>query len=206
VTWSSTRARSIETASQSSEVSLSISFANVDWTFLQAVYGWSALQWQAWARGEIVVKSDEPVNAILYTDHILEYAIDGTRYFGGDFYALRKAPLVLHLSPGKHILDLRLIRDVRAMGGIGAPTVNVDIEITPTTADIELGEGKILVSDIVDGVLSSPYSSVDIRNSGQDWIEIIKIAPAQPAVSLSSSTISSIFDGCLGRDILRQPV
>jgi predicted esterase len=166
----------------------------VDWKFLQAVYGWSALQWQAWARGEIVVQADAPVNAVLFTDHVIEYALDGVRHSGGDFYAFRKAPLVVTLTPGKHVLDLRLIRDVRAMGGIGEPTVDVDIEIVPTKARVEQSEEEILVSDAVDGVLPSPYGTIAIRNGGQDWIEVFKVAPAQPEVVFRTPISSNIID------------
>lgn len=126
--------------------------------------------------------SDEPVTTILYTDQVLEYVIDDVKHFGGDFFTFKKAPLVLTLAPGKHVLDLRLIREVRAMGGVGLPILEMDLEIQQTSADVELADSRVLVSDVVDGRLSSPYGTVTIRNSGQHWIEIFKITDAQPEV------------------------
>jgi predicted esterase len=148
----------------------------VDWTFLQAVYGWSALQYQAWARGEILINADKEQTIFLYTDHVLEYAIDGTRHFGGDFYAFRKAPLVLHLTPGRHVIDLRLVRDVRAMGGVGAPTIDVDLELEAVNSTLELGSDRIMISDVVNGRIASPLGSVTVRNNGKHWIQIVGIS------------------------------
>jgi hypothetical protein len=183
VTWSTAHSSSSQPAHGGVKVSLSVKFSKVDWIFLQSIYGWAALQWQAWARGEIIVNSNAPVTATLYTDHILEYALDGVRYFGGDFYAFQKAPLVVHLTPGKHTLDVRVVRDIRAMGGVGEPTVDFDIELVPTQSHVGRAEGKILVSDVVDGVLPSPYGSVRIRNNGKEWIEVINITSVQSQVS-----------------------
>lgn len=183
VTTATVPAKAIEITDLSTKVSLSVSFPAVDWNFLQAVYGWSALQWQAWARGEFTVTSDVPVHAVLYTDHVLEFALDGVRHFGGDFYAFRKSPLVVSLTPGRHVLDLRLVRDVRAMGGIGEPTVDFDVEIRFAGGDLEVGDGKVLLSDVIDGLLPSPCATVDVRNSGQDRIEVVDIRSSLHQVS-----------------------
>lgn len=161
------------------------------------MYGWAALQWQAWARGEIVVTGGLSQTVTLYTDGILEYAVDGVRTFGGDFYSFRKAPLVLHLNPGKHIIDLRLVRDVRAFGGVGAPTIDADLEarvvpsdstipsgeIRVTPNDLEVAGNQVMVSDVVGGRLASPYGTVTVRNSGTDWVEVFAIVDTEASVS-----------------------
>lgn len=133
----------------------------------------------------------------LYTDGILEYAIDGARTFGGDFYSFRKAPLVLQLKPGKYVIDLRLVRDVRAFGGVGAPTIDANLEarVVPSALttpggeirvisnDLEVMDSRVMVADIVDGRLASPHGTVTVRNNGTDWVEVFAIADAEPSVS-----------------------
>lgn len=163
----------------------------MDWTFLQAVYGWAALQWQGWARGEILINATAPQIVNLYTDHVIEYAVDGIRHFGGDFYAYRKSPLVLTLDPGKHVVNLRLVRDVRAMGGIGPPSIDVDLELKAVAGDLEIGDGRVLVSDVVNGRLTAPYGSVTVRNNGKEWIEVFGIVDAE--ASVSDLLICSLF-------------
>lgn len=112
---------------------------------------------------------------ILYTDAILEFWVDDTHYFGGDFYTYRKAPPVLHLSPGTHRIDIRLVRDVRAFGGILAPTIDVLLHAEQALGTVELAKPGILISDVVDGQLASPWASVFLRNSGEDDVEIMDI-------------------------------
>ena len=102
MTWSSLRADELRTVSTSTICDLTVSFPGIDWPFLQSVYGWAALQYQAWARGRLVVESEKPQKIVLHTDHVLEFWIDDRSYFGGDFYAFRNAPLVLDLFPGEH--------------------------------------------------------------------------------------------------------
>src|SRR5690348_11146129 len=65
--WSSINASSLQTSEARSIVSLAIEFPTVDWPFLQQVYGWSALQWQAWTRGEIHVAGSGPTCVTLHT-------------------------------------------------------------------------------------------------------------------------------------------
>ncbi|KAF2121254.1 hypothetical protein BDV96DRAFT_563871 [Lophiotrema nucula] len=173
--WSIAQAKQTTSTPTSANASLTISYSNVDWAFLKIVYGWAAVQYQAWARGEITVLGNETQHVILYTDWILEFWIDDAHYFGGDFFTFRKAPPVLHLEPGTHRIDLRLVRDVRALGGINEPTIDVLLELQQTTGTLELAKPGVLMSDVVDGKLASPVGSVALRNAGQDDIEIVEI-------------------------------
>ena len=154
---------------------LTIDFPGVDWPFLQSVYGWAALQYQAWARGYLNIATDSPQSVLLFSDHVLEFFVDDVHYFGGDFYAYRRAPLVLHLKPGIHKLDIRLARDVRAMGGIGEPMVNVKLKVEIANGGLAIVEQKLHVSDMLNETLASPFSSVPVRNEGLGWITIKKI-------------------------------
>lgn len=151
------------------------------------MYGWSALQYQAWARGYIDISGESPNDVILYTEHVLEFWLDGVPHFGGDFYAYRRAPLVLHLDPGHHQLDVRLIRDVRAMGGIGSPDIEVSLEVRRAAEPLELSEAGILISDVVEGRLAGSLGSITVRNNGRQPLEIISIRALHV----------SIFSSCL---------
>jgi hypothetical protein len=133
------------------------------------------VQYQAWARGNLVVGGNNTQHVILYTDAILEYWVDDVHYFGGDFFTFRKAPPVLHLAPGTHKIELRLVRDVRAFGGILAPTIDVLLHAELATGTLELAKPGMLMSDVVDGKLASPVGSVALRNSGESDIEIVDV-------------------------------
>jgi hypothetical protein len=173
--WSEVKAKEASTTSKSARVSLSIGYENVDWDFLKTVYGWAAVQYQAWARGELVVHGNRTQHLLLHTDAIMEYWVDDFHYFGGDLYTFRKAPLVLHLTPGTHTIELRLWRDVRAFGGINEPTIDVLVELERTSDTLELAKPGILLSDTVNGRLASPYASVSLRNAGEDDVTIKSI-------------------------------
>lgn len=133
------------------------------------------MQYQAWARGELTVSGNETKHVILYTNAVVEFWVDDVHYFGGDAYTFRKAPPVLHLTPGTHKIDLRLWRDVRAFGGINEPTIDVVIEARLATGALELATPELLISDVVDGTLASPLASVTVRNSGENDVEIIGV-------------------------------
>ncbi|OCK80274.1 hypothetical protein K432DRAFT_425876 [Lepidopterella palustris CBS 459.81] len=186
VKWALFESKSTKSNSSGSDVSLSVTFPKVDWTFLQSVYGWAALQYQAWARGEITVTADEPQTVLLYTDYILEYWIDDNHYFGGDFYGFRKAPLVIRLQPGSHRIDIRLVRDVRSMGGVGTPEINVELALRLVSGSLELAKDGILIADVVDGRLASPLASVVVRNTGGEDVTILGVEAMNDSVSAST--------------------
>jgi hypothetical protein len=183
--WNVTTAKSLDSA-YSANSSLSIDYSNVDWDFLKLIYGWAAVQYQAWARGELIVAGNETQNVILHTDAILEFWINDTHYFGGDFYSYRNAPPVLRLDPGHHRIDLRLARDVRAFGGILEPTIDVIVGVEKVSGDLDLAKPGILMSDVIDGNLATTQGSISLRNSGVHDIEIVGIQPANVSTNVST--------------------
>ncbi|KAF2660252.1 hypothetical protein K491DRAFT_589649 [Lophiostoma macrostomum CBS 122681] len=192
--WSVVEATQSIVTDSSANVSLRVGYDDVDWDFLKVVYGWAAVQYQAWARGEITVLGTKTLPFILYTDAIVEYWIDDTHYFGGDAFTFRKAPPVLHLSPGTHKLDLRLWRDVRAFGGILTPTIDVVVELHTVSGGLDLAEPGILMSHVVDGKLASPLGSISLRNTGQEDVEILGITPSDVRAHVSLP--------CAGRQVV----
>lgn len=178
--WSHITARLNEPDVALAGAELSVSYPNVDWSFLQQVYGWAALQWQAWARGEITVQSEEVSVLTLDVENILEFWIDDKQYFGGDFYGFATAPLVLHIKPGVHGIDVRLVRDVRAQGGITSnPSIDAKLLLKAADGNVQ-PNGDVLISDrIVDagGVLASGLASVTLRNNLLEDISVWDVQP-----------------------------
>ena len=157
------------------EVKLEVGFPEVDWKFLQSFYGWSALQYQGWARGYLCVNGNIPRTVLLYIDNVLEFYVDMKPYFGGDFYAYRRSPLVLHLSPGRHTIDVRIVRDVRAMGAIGLPTVDIVLQAEISIESLVIVADDLVLPEMVGGRLPSDIASVPLRNQAQEWIRVLTI-------------------------------
>ncbi|KAJ5698261.1 hypothetical protein N7462_000266 [Penicillium macrosclerotiorum] len=159
------------------EALLKVSFPNVDWDTLHSVYGWSALQYQSWARGTLEITGSQPKTIALFGGGLLEFSVDGKRHFGGDLYQYNRAPSILRLNPGPHALDLRLTRDVRALGGL---TNTVEAVIRAELRDDEdlltVDHNSLLVSELAEGRLGSPWASISVQNNGAETIEIISLS------------------------------
>ena len=160
---------------------MSVSFPDIDWSWLKEIYGWAATQWQGWARGEIYIQADTIEVLLLQAEGVLEYWIDDVHYWGGDYYGFRKVPVPLHLDPGVHTLELRLVRDVRSMGGIGEPNIDIKLEVKRSwnILDSLLGFDKdVAISDVIGGdfgPLVSPYASIQLRNDGKEDMYIERL-------------------------------
>jgi len=174
--WSTREALLSYESDEVSSAELDVTFPDVDWQWLRDTYGWAALQWQAWARGEIYIQHENVDVLILNTGGVLEYWIDDQHYFGGDFYGFRKVPVTLRLSQGVHRFDVKLVREIRSMGGVGDPDVKVNLELRRSRRGLvrtnpEFDEG-VLISDLIGGdygPLASGYASVMVRNdAGHD--------------------------------------
>ena len=175
VKWSQVDVEVVATSPTVSEVVATVAFPDVDWSWLQKVYGWAVLQYQAWCRCELIIESYEVETAVLYTDNVLEFWIDDDLYFGGDYYGFRRAPVVLRLKPGPHRLDIRLLRDLRAMGGTGVPNIAIGVKAAIFSGGLSLAETSMTVADVVDGKLASPYASVIVRNDEEVWVHVKSI-------------------------------
>jgi hypothetical protein len=179
VRWGLMPVDSIAADGLGANVSLSIAFPNVDFAFLQKVYGWAATQYQGWARGEVQVSGNEMQTVILHTDRLLEYWIDDTHYYGGDFYSYRRAPPVLHLEPGTHTIDIHFIRDVRAMGGVTEPTIDIVLDLKTCSSTTEVVGNGILVSDVINDTFAGKYASVTLRNPRRQPVIVQNIVSSE---------------------------
>lgn len=179
LSWSNTTAQLGEPSTTHASADLSVGFDDVDWAFLQQIYGWTALQWQAWARGEIIVQTESTVTLALDAMNVLEFYIDGEHYFGGDFYGFGRVSANVRLSPGIHVIDVRLIRDVRSMGGVGSPVLDIKLELSLSREDLKQN-GPVLVADKFGGgtsPLACSYGSVTLRNNAEEPIFVEKVEP-----------------------------
>lgn len=200
VGWSSLKAR-LPSPGQTQEAhcELGVSFPQIDWRGLQDVYGWAALQWQGWARGEIDVRFPGGGTVGLFTSNILEVWVDGQHYFGGDLYGYERAGVTLHLAQGKHQIDVRLVRDLRVNGAVGEPKLDVKLRVVakgplvvPVLPDNDRGgTAGLVISDIVGGPtgqLASVYASATLRNDAQQdaFIYAVEISHNQCLTELLS--------------------
>jgi pimeloyl-ACP methyl ester carboxylesterase len=180
VSWSNITAKLNDPYAHRAAADISVDYPSIDWRLLQEVYGWAALQWQGWARGEIIVQREDSAVVSLRLSNVLEYWIDDVQYFGGDFYGFHRAPTILSLEPGIHKIDIRLVRDVRAMGGItDNPSIDVKIEMSDFIGDL-LVHGDIVIADRLGdeaGLLASETASVVLQNAIHEEIWIDKIEP-----------------------------
>ncbi|KAI9703921.1 MAG: hypothetical protein M1820_005703 [Bogoriella megaspora] len=194
VTWSEVEAETISANESGARTKALIAFPDLDWKFQQAVYGWSALQYQAWARTNIQVHSETTQTMVLYTDQILEFWVDGAPYFGGDLYEFHRAPLVLHLEPGAHQFDLRLVREVRAMGGkygSEGPSIDVNLEIRVVESGL-YAAGDMLLPDFVNSALAGSLGSAPLQNAGNFDIEVFGMTSANSFYDISLLSNESI--------------
>jgi hypothetical protein len=176
VSWSTFNCVSSDDSHEDSpSIELNCTFPAVDWAFQKSVYGWAALQYQAFARGFITVIGQSSCTVALCTDNVLEFAVNDKPYFGGDVYGFRRAPLILNLDPGQNKIDLRLIRDVRAMGGVGSPSISVRLTVQRCTAALSVVGKSTVLPDVINGTLASSYASVTLCNQSEDWINVVDV-------------------------------
>lgn len=175
VQWSTTRANISRSSRGQVQAALNVNFPAVNRAFMQSVYGWPALQYQAWARGVLEIKGSQSQTIALFGDGLLEFLVDGESYFGGDMFRYHRVPSLIKLTPGTHTLEVRLTRDVRAMGGLNhAIEVIVHAELRGAEP-ITLDQDSLLVSELVNGRIGSPWASISVQNNDEQMVEIKSI-------------------------------
>ncbi|KAJ9604566.1 hypothetical protein H2200_010679 [Cladophialophora chaetospira] len=158
--------------SNGSSVELNLDFNEVDWDFAQKIYGWSAFQYQAWVKGGILNQDAFVRKVALFTDNILELWVNDMHIFGGDFFDFGDAPVMIDLRPGTNEINLRLIREVRSMGGASPPTIQASVRVELASRPLEVLDNSIILPDVVKGRLCSRYGSVTVRNQIDRWITV----------------------------------
>lgn len=174
--WSEHNSEPTTSSADRVGVKLDVAFPSVDWRNFKDVYGWAALQAQAWARTGFEVLGPDLQNIAVYTDNVLEFAIDGQLYFGGDFFSYRRAPLILELAPGHHTIELRLTRDARASGAVGYnPTLQANIEFCILRGSLQSNAEQSIVPDVINGRFTAAYGSISLQNTCVNALDIVHV-------------------------------
>lgn len=155
-----------------SSVELVVEFPEVDWQFEQKIYGWCALQYQGWTKGGIWNARPTIQRIALYPENILELWVNDNHVFGGDFYGFHRAPVVVDLRPGLNTVSVRIIRDVRSMGGALPPVFRAHLRADLASTSLEISLQSLVLPDVVDGRFCGRFGSITVRNQADAWIEI----------------------------------
>lgn len=153
---------------------LTIHYPEIDWHFARQTYGWAGLQYQSWARGYVYNNSPEGKRVVLFSDGVLELRFNHEPLFGMDLYGFRRAPPVLKLNPGENVLDVRLVRDNRAMGTQMPPQIAVKLEIREQKSLGCIVESSLIFPELFEGKLATSFASAVVRNNGEHWFTITR--------------------------------
>lgn len=169
------------------------------------------MQFQAWARGTIVIscpnvgnstleekssiaeESGEEVVDVPVNFHIsptIEYFVNGKSYFGGDMYSYHRAPAVVHLTlDTPHTIDIRVTHDIRAFGGGMPPALDISVEakVAATDSGLVAEVAGAIAPDIIEniGVAGKGWVSFPVRNEAKEWINILDVT-----INSENSTVS----------------
>lgn len=114
-------------------------------------------------------------HVVLSVDNVLEFRLDDNTYFGGDFYAFGRAPVVFSLTPGEHCLEIHVVRDVRAMGGMDDPRTPINVQISIALDELFVDSANIVIPDIVENRFAAEFGSIPLRNQTAQWIGVLSI-------------------------------
>ncbi len=109
---------------------------------------------------------------IFLADNVLELWVNDMHIFGADFYGFGKAPIVVDLQPGINEVSIRLIREVRSMGGIPPPTIHASVRAEVVSHHLQVVAESVILPDVVNERLCSRYGSVVVRNQADSWITV----------------------------------
>ncbi|KAJ5183209.1 hypothetical protein N7492_000825 [Penicillium capsulatum] len=184
VSWNIVSAHQLNSSADQARACLNVTFPEIDWEGLQSVYGWPALQYQFWARGSLDLKGAQTQTVAFFGAGLLEFWVDGRLHFGGDMYHYRRAPSILRLSPGRHALDLRLTRDVRAFGALShGVEVTVDAQLRQQSVTVD--QNSLLISELAEGKLGSHWASINVQNNEAGPVAFISIHASRVCHNLS---------------------
>lgn len=189
------RARTQESASDNRDsltAVVLVVFDDVDWHALRNTFGWSALQFQAWIRGAITLR--EAGRYGIWIGGAVEFNLDGVNYDVGNIYEadvlqFSRGGLFLDLSAGEHVLEVRVVNDIRAFGGQIPPKVEVHLALLEVVEELVVhehnGHGGWEVPQIINMTkkngldesvcVAGAWGSFALRNQGRDWIVITSL-------------------------------
>jgi hypothetical protein len=165
---------------------------DVDWHAMRDTFGWSALQFQAWIRGVITLR--EAGRYGVWIGGAVEFSLDGVNYdvgniFEADVLQFSRGGLFLDLLAGEHVLEVRVVNDIRAFGGQIPPKVDVHLALREVGEELVVeehnGHGGWEVPQIINMskkngsdesvCIAGEWGSFALRNEGRDWIVITSL-------------------------------
>ncbi|KAI8334605.1 hypothetical protein BC941DRAFT_472538 [Chlamydoabsidia padenii] len=174
-----------------------LSFPNVRWMQNGSAFGWSIEQYQAWTRGTLKITKQSSI--LIQMHGVTTFYINGKRY-SGDLYGYSTTLHWVELEKGTHILETRLVHDVRVFGGgnnKNGPQCKFSISIFPLDCSTFVDDtlfshqhrlnttATLLTRDMMKEVLmpsflqnigfAGKYGSVSIHNLTMESLQVISI-------------------------------
>jgi hypothetical protein len=184
-----TQSSSVSTHCDSITSVVPVVFDDVDWHGLRDTFGWSALQFQAWIRG--VITLHEKGRYAIWIGGAVEFNLDGVNYDVGNLYEtdvlqFSRGGLFLDLAAGEHVLEVRVVNDIRAFGGQIPPKVEVHLALREVGEELVVqehnGHGGWEVPHIINMTkkncldesvcIAGEWGSFALRNEGRHRIVI----------------------------------
>ena len=185
-----------------------VSFPAVGWKSLEQAFGWSALQFQAWIRGTIHICNAGRYG--IWIGNAVEFYLDGTYYDVGNLYdtdvtQFSRGGLFMDLSAGDHILEVRVVNDIRAFGGQVPPKVDVQIALREAAHGVVVADydshGGWIVPTVInlerkdprrgDACIAGEWASLALRNEGSEWIIVTNLSVDEVASSTEMTEMAN---------------
>ncbi|BFZ61115.1 hypothetical protein YB2330_002173 [Saitoella coloradoensis] len=173
VNWRTFEAEVAEESGEGVKANVEVVYDDIDWDGLTATYGWAALQFSSWIRGTLYIEQEGRYH--LHALNVGEIWIDGKLYDGGDWYAYRRAPLILTLSSGEHRVEIRAINEIRIFGGRISPRVEVVLHVERVAGEVVVEKRGVVAPDVVEAKLAGEWASVAVRNEGEAWVDVVDV-------------------------------
>jgi len=170
---------------------IGVTFLDIDWKSLQNTFGWASLQFQAWIRGTIILR--EKGRYGIWIGNAVEFYVDGVYYDAGNLYdadvlQFSRGGIFLDLEEGEHVLEIRMVNDIRAFGGQVPPKVDVQVAIRKVEEELVVAEyeshGGWTVPSVIEvtghegiskSCLAGDWGSFALRNEGPERLIITSL-------------------------------
>jgi hypothetical protein len=153
------------------------------WNDNNTPFSWSIEQYQAWARGILIV--NEPIQLTLQIQGASEFYVNDTRYHG-DAYSYGTTAHFCRFDKGKHTINVRMIHDVRIFGGDKTPpqcqfsvVLYDDTEETLVYPEnlvvprLRHNKSELLMPDYLSDIgFAGSYGSASIQNASDELLKV----------------------------------
>ncbi|CAG8432933.1 6079_t:CDS:10 [Diversispora eburnea] len=181
---------------------------NRDGIFNRNSFGWVINQFQTWARGYFELSQDiinikdiknitdikETIPVLIQCHNIGDFYVNNRRLFG-DWYDYKKSWHVLHLQPGNHVINVRLVNEIRIFGDKIPPDFKFQCQIRKLNEKekvMMILSQTIIVPNLVNGHLAGRFISIGILNTlEKEWITISKVIVVNSNVKMTTSIVDT---------------